>query len=213
MDFRQRFENQLESELLTLIEANGSCHSYPKGHVILECDQRIDKTYFLLSGVVKVIRPEGDRNLLLYYIDSAEDCVLLFGRHLFPSISEVCVQVEEPCRLLSLPVALARRWLTQYPGWMRFVLQSESMHFEKIMSRIDHLAFQNLDQRLLSYLNERAQLSQSSVINQSHEGIADDLTTSRTVISRLLKKMEHENKLRIYRNRIQLLDNDREAEH
>ncbi|RYD51740.1 MAG: Crp/Fnr family transcriptional regulator [Sphingobacteriales bacterium] len=212
MDFRQRFENQLESKLLTLIEANGFCHSYPKGHIILACNQRIDKTYFLLSGAVKVIRPEGDRNLLLYYIDSTEDCVLLFGRHLFPSVSEVSVQVEEDVRLLSLPVEMARKWLMQYPDWMRFVLQSESRHFEKILSRLDHLAFQNLDQRLLSYLNERAQLSQSSVINQSHEGIADDLTTSRTVISRLLKKMENENKLRLYRNRIQLLDEGRQPD-
>lgn len=73
------------------------------------------------------------------------------------------------------------------------------------MKTIDQLAFFNLDQRLEKYLNDKISTSQSKLINLSHQQIADELATSRVVISRLLKKMETEGKVLLFRNQIKIM--------
>jgi CRP/FNR family transcriptional regulator len=67
------------------------------------------------------------------------------------------------------------------------------------------LAFQKLDERLVNYLKEKAKVTGSSLLNLSHEDIALELASSREVISRLLKKLENDNKVILYRNQIKLL--------
>jgi len=62
-----------------------------------------------------------------------------------------------------------------------------------------------MDERLTYYLKERSKLSGSSLINLTHQQIADELGTNRVVVSRLLKKLETEKRLLLYRNQIKLL--------
>jgi CRP/FNR family transcriptional regulator len=62
-----------------------------------------------------------------------------------------------------------------------------------------------MDERLTDYLKERSRLSGSSLINLTHQQIADEMGTNRVVVSRLLKKLETERRLLLYRNQIKLL--------
>ena len=62
-----------------------------------------------------------------------------------------------------------------------------------------------MDECLTYYLKERSKLSGSSLINLTHQQIADELGTNRVVVSRLLKKLETEKRLLLYRNQIKLL--------
>lgn len=77
--------------------------------------------------------------------------------------------------------------------------------FNELLKTIDQIAFQKLDERLITYLKEKSKATNSTLINLSHQQIADELATSRVVISRLLKNLENEKKLLLYRNQIKLL--------
>nr|HQU55908.1 helix-turn-helix domain-containing protein [Chitinophagaceae bacterium] len=79
------------------------------------------------------------------------------------------------------------------------------VRFNELMKTIDQIAFQKLDERLVYYLKEKSNATDSKLINLSHEQIAKDLATSRVVISRLLKKLENDNRLLLYRNQIRIL--------
>jgi len=57
----------------------------------------------------------------------------------------------------------------------------------------------------VNYLKEKSKATGSSLINLTHQQIADELGTNRVVVSRLLKKLELENKLLLYRNQVKLL--------
>jgi len=76
-----------------------------------------------------------------------------------------------------------------------------------LLKGCNKLAFQKLDERLVTYLKEKARATNSMLINLSHEEIANELASSREVISRLLKKLENEKKLLLYRGQIKLLSN------
>jgi len=62
-----------------------------------------------------------------------------------------------------------------------------------------------MDERLLKYLNNRFELSQTNYIESTHQEIADDLNASRESVSRLLKQLEKNGVIHLERNKIQLL--------
>jgi CRP/FNR family transcriptional regulator len=121
----------------------------------------------------------------------------------FPS--EIKATAEEDVEIYSLPIDVMDKWLVQYPTWKSFVMKSIRNRFHEMIKAIDQIAFQKLDERLISFLKEKSKISGSSLINLSHEQISSELATSRVVISRLLKKLEIDNKLLLYRNQIKLL--------
>jgi CRP/FNR family transcriptional regulator, anaerobic regulatory protein len=96
-------------------------------------------------------------------------------------------------------------WMQKYPTWKRFVMQTIRFRFNELLKTVDQIAFQNLDERLVHYLKEKSRAIDSTLINLSHQQIANELATSRVVISRLLKKLETDKRVLLYRNQIKVL--------
>jgi CRP/FNR family transcriptional regulator len=82
-----------------------------------------------------------------------------------------------------------------------FIFSLFSRRFTAIMELIEEVAFGKMDKRLKEYLVEK---SENSVLNSTHQQIANDLGTSREVISRLLKDFEKRNKVVLARNKIHI---------
>jgi len=95
--------------------------------------------------------------------------------------------------------------MQRYSSWKRFVMSTIVNEFMDVIKSVDEVTFKKMDERLTYYLKERSRLSGSSLINLTHQQIADELGTNRVVVSRLLKKLETEKRLLLYRNQIKLL--------
>ena len=119
--------------------------------------------------------------------------------------SEIKAVAEEDVEMLSIPVSIMDEWMARYPSWKSFVMRTVQNRFHELLKTIDQIAFQKLDERLINYLKEKSRTTGSSLLNISHEQIAKELASSREVISRLLKKLETDKKLLLYRNQIKLL--------
>jgi CRP/FNR family transcriptional regulator len=91
--------------------------------------------------------------------------------------------------------------MRDFRSWYYFVLETYRNRFEELLSVIDNVAFKNMDERLVWYLKRQAEKYGNSM-NIKHQQIANDLNTSREVVSRLLKKMEKEGMLTLNRNLI-----------
>ena len=160
----------------------------------------------IISGTVKVSRADEEgRELLLYYVNSNESCAMTFTCCMQHQPSEIKAVAEEDVTMIALPVSVMDEWLIKYPSWKNFVMNTIRNRFNELLKAIDQIAFQNMDQRLIHYLKEKSKATGSALINLSHEQIAQELATSRVVISRLLKKLENDKKLLLYRNQIKLL--------
>jgi CRP/FNR family transcriptional regulator, anaerobic regulatory protein len=92
-----------------------------------------------------------------------------------------------------------------YPTWKRYVMTTILSRFTEILKTVDDVAFKKMDDRLVNYLKEKSKATNSTLLNITHQQIADDLGSNRVVISRLLKKLEIDNKLLLYRNQMKLL--------
>jgi CRP/FNR family transcriptional regulator len=112
---------------------------------------------------------------------------------------------EEDSVLLCIPINVMDEWMTKYSSWKRFVMNTILNRFTEVIRSIDDVAFKKMDERLANYLKEKSKVTGSSLINLSHQQIADELGTNRVVVSRLLKQLENDKKLLLYRSQIKLL--------
>jgi CRP/FNR family transcriptional regulator len=201
-----RFKTVFEPELLKEIEQRGKPMSVKAGDVILDIGQQVKLMPIILSGSVKISRTDEEgHELLLYYVNPNESCAMTFTCCMQQYPSEIKAVAEEDVEFLALPISVMDEWLVKYPTWKSFVMKTIRTRFNEMLKTIDQIAFQKLDERLITYLKEKSKATASSLINLSHEQIANELATSRVVISRLLKKLENDNKLLLYRNQIKLL--------
>jgi CRP/FNR family transcriptional regulator, anaerobic regulatory protein len=107
--------------------------------------------------------------------------------------------------ILCVAVAAMEEWMHKYSSWKRFVMSTIVNEFMDVIKSVDDVTFKKVDERLTFYLKERSRLTGSSLINLTHQQIADELGTNRVVVSRLLKKLENDKRLLLYRNQIKLL--------
>ena len=195
-----------EPELLEEIEKKASYSSSKAGTKLISIGQTVRQVPIVLSGSVKVSRIDEDgKELLLYYLNPMESCAMSFTCCMQQFPSEIEAVAEEDSEVLFLPIAIMDEWLVKYPSWKSFVMRTIHTRFHELLKTVDQIAFQQLDERLAHYLKEKARVGGSPLLNLSHEQIATDLATSRVVISRLLKKLENQKKLLLYRNQIRIM--------
>jgi len=148
---------------------------------------------------------DNNNEILLYYLSNNESCSMAYSCCLEAKKSEVKAIAEDDVEIIAIPHIKLDEWLCRFPSWKNYIMRGFNDRFAELLKSIESIAFHKLDERLVSYLKEKKRLGGSSVIKASHHLIADELATSRVVVSRLLKQLENEKKIILYRNEIKLL--------
>jgi len=207
MEYSTGFEGVFEPALLQEMQEAGELMQFTEGDIIMNYGKYLRMMPIVLKGTVKVLRmDENGKEILLYYLTSNESCSMAYSCCLEARKSEVKAIAEEEVTLLAIPHDKLDEWLCKYPGWKNYIMRSFNERFLELLKSIESIAFHKLDERLVAYLKEKQRLSGSSVIKASHYQIADELATSRVVISRLLKQLENDGKILLYRNEIKLMN-------
>lgn len=195
-----------EPALLAELEEAGQIQTAETGTVLMEPGRVIRHVPIVLSGSIKIMRPDAVAGeLLLYYLNPSDTCALSLSSLLSGDVSPILAVVDEKARLLLIPVDRADAWMGQYPSWRAFVFQTYQKRFDDLLTTLDAVAFRQLDTRLMAYLNQRAAQTGGRHLYLTHEDIARDLHSSREVVSRLLKQLEQRGYVQLARNKISLL--------
>lgn len=203
----ERFGNMFEIELLKELFEYGNYMEVEEGFTLMRPGGYIRTVPILLSGSVKILRADSEgREALLYYLGGMDSCAMSLSCCLDRRQSEITAIANEKTKLIAVPVDKIEEWITKYSTWRQFVFMTYQKRFEDLLGVIDQIAFQKLDDRLLGLLNRKSKQCGCSVFNITHEELGNELATSREVVSRLLKQLERIGKVRLSRNRIELLD-------
>lgn len=195
-----------EPELMKEIELSGTIQYFKEGDLIMDYGKYIRMMPIILKGTIKVYRLDDDGNeILLYYLSSSESCSMAYTCCIEAKKSEVKAIAEDDVELIAIPQIKLDEWLCKYSSWKNYIMRSFNERFIELLKSIESIAFHKLDERLINYLQEKQRVTGSAVIKASHSLIADELATSRVVISRLLKQLENSDKIILYRNEIKLL--------
>jgi len=195
----------LDPELLSDIEKNAAIIQFTEGEDIMKTGQNIKSTLLVLNGLIKVSREDDNgKEIFMYHLEPGQACALSILCAVQNRKSEIKATAVKETEVLAIPIQYVDQWMKEHKSWYQFVLATYRERFEELLNTIDAIAFAGMDKRLENYLkNQVKQLGNN--IKITHQQIANDLSSSREVISRLLKKMETKGWLIIDRNSIEWL--------
>ena len=206
-DLKLEYGKIFEEELINEIVQVGTFKEVPEGYKLMEIGDYIKGMPLLISGVIKILREDEDGDeLLLYYLEKGDTCSMTMACCMGDTKSEIRAVAETNAKLIMVPIHKMEEWISKYKSWRNFVFNSYHLRLNELLSTLDSIAFQKMDERLIGYLKEKARVNKGDIIHNTHQEIAYDLHSSRVVISRLLKKLEELGKIKLHRNYIKILD-------
>lgn len=206
---RHHLERQFpffEPALKDRIEEVAIIKHIPAGELIMRPGQYIKHTVLVAEGVVKLYR-EGDdgEEAFIYHLNPGQACALSIICAAKQETSQVLAKAMENTTAIMIPVSIIDELMKNYKSWYYFVLENYRDRFDELLTLLDHVMFKGMDERLEFYLSNQFSQAGKKDIIITHQEIANDLNTSREVVSRLLKKMETDKKVRLNRNSIEWL--------
>ena len=200
--------SQLARGLVDEIKSFSIEKNLPEKTEILREGQYVKFVPVVLEGLIKVFARHEDKDLLLYYIKPNESCIMSFAAGLADEPSKVYAVSEEDTKALLLPVDKVPDWIKQYPDINLLFFQQYNLRYSELLSTINHLLFDKMDKRLHDYLREKVNLTNKNPLKISHRQIASELGTAREVVSRVMKKLEAEGKVKQQGNSISFYSGD-----
>ena len=196
---------KISSELKAKLSELGFEKTFEENEVILRESSYIKAIPIVLNGSIRVMRTEEDgREILLYYIKAGESWIMSFLGGIHDDTSKINAVAEEKTDLLLIPIDKISLLVKDFPEWLDYIFKLYHKRFEELLDVVDAIAFKKLDERILDFVKNKAKLSNSNVINLTHEQIANELGSARVVVSRLLKQLESEGVVELGRNKITL---------
>jgi CRP/FNR family transcriptional regulator, anaerobic regulatory protein len=194
-----------DRELQEIISSSGTIKSFKAGEHIIRPGQYFQSSMLIAKGRVKLYREGDDGNeFFMYFLEPGTACALSMICATKHEKSQMLAEAMEDTEIIAIPLELMDNLMKNYRSWYYFVLETYRNRFEELLQVIDHIAFKSMDERLEYYLTNQAEKLNTRSLQLTHQQIANDLNSSREVISRLLKNMERTGKLTLLRNAIEL---------
>lgn len=202
----QRLFPTLEPALIEEIRNLGSIRKVKSGDMLVKTGQFMPNTQLVADGLVKVYREDLDgHEFFMYYLQPGQACALTLNCAIRQLDSPVMAKAVQDTELITLPVNDVERWMQQYHSWSHFVLDSYRQRYMDLIDAFDQVAFRHMDERLRIYLKKHSQQMKTNDIHITHQEIANELNSSREVVSRLLKKMEENGEIVLHRYHLELV--------
>lgn len=198
--FSQLAERPLQEEIIEV----GKIMHFSAGEIIMNFGSYVRLVPLVVSGAIKVTR-EDDENgneILLYYLNAGDSCSMSFTCCMMHKKSIIRTEAMEDTMLIAIPNKYMDVWMNKYASWKNFVMMSYDQRMLEMVKVIDSIAFQKVDERLIQYLKDRSEATNTRIIKATHQEIAFDLNVSREAVSRLLKKLETMGKVDLGRNQV-----------
>ncbi len=197
------FNAIFETQLINEIAENGIYATYERSDILVDIGLEMTHIPLIINGLVKISREDSHENeILLYYLEEGDTCAISFINCIHRSKSMFRATAEEKVECIMFPVNKIEEWMIKYKTWRVFIIDSYHNRLEEMLNTIKSLAFLKLDNRLYNYLTNQVKIKNSEDVLITHQEIANDLNTSRVVVSRLLKTLEHEGKIQLGRHKI-----------
>lgn len=200
------------SSLTSALEENldlsdlGITKKFESGDTIVSEKMPVRSIPILTTGSVKVMQSDDTyREMVLYYLQPGETCIMSFLAGLYHDTSKVKAVAEEESEVLFIPIDKIQELIREHPQWLNYIFQIYHKRFEELLDIVDAVAFKKMDERLLKFLQKRCEVMETDTLAMTHDQLAQELGTAREVISRLLKNMEAEGLVQLGRNKITLL--------
>ncbi len=206
MEIDNIVEFKSSPEIKVKLALYGIPKTFLEGDTILRENSYINSIPIVISGSIRVMRTDEDgREIMLYYIESGESCIMSFLGGMHQDTSKIKAIAEEKTEILFIPIQKVTELIKEYPEWLDYIFRLYHKRFEELLEVVNEVAFKKMDERILNFIKKKCELTKSNELHLTHEQIANELGTVRVVVSRLLKQMEDNGLVKLGRNKIFLV--------
>lgn len=201
--YSEVFEKELIEEIINV--------SYFKeirsGEFLIDIGDKMTHIPLLINGIVKIIRQDKvGEEIAIYFLEPGDTCAISFVNCINQKESIFRGIVETDIEAVFLPVEYIDDWLVKYKSWRHFIIDSYHFRLLEMVGSIDSLAFLKMSDRLLKHLSDMVKINNTRDLIITHQEIANDLNTSRVVVTRILKQLHDDKKIYSTRNKIRVLE-------
>jgi len=204
-DLFKKLKSFSEPGLQDEILKHGKILKANKGDVLIKEGQYLNFLPIVIKGLLRVYQENEDREILLYYVGPEQTCMMSLSAAYFDYYSTANGIAIEPSEILVLPAHLIAEWQLKYPSWNKFILKTFKSRYDELLTAFGNVAFKSIQVRVKEYFAEYVKNEGINKIPISHQTLANELGTTRVVISRILKQFEKENQVKLYRGYIEIL--------
>jgi CRP/FNR family transcriptional regulator len=194
-----------EPELQTEILKHGKVIQANSGDVLIREGQHLNFLPIVIRGKIRVYQEKDDREILLYYVGPEETCMMSLSAAYLDYKSTANGVAIEPTEILVLPAFLIADWQLKYPSWNRYIIHTYKNRYDELLNSFGNVAFKPIASRVKDYLRNQRELLATNKISLSHQTLANELGTTRVVISRILKQFEKDRIVKLHRGQIEIL--------
>lgn len=188
--------------LAEYIHKNSEQRVVESGEVLMKPGQYFKYAMLIVNGKVKLYREgEEGEEFFMYFLEKGNACALSMLCMARSQASTVMAVATEDTEVIMIPIQHMDELMSKFTSWYHFVIETYRNRFEELLMVIDQIAFKNMDERLEWYLSRQVK-AMGKTITRTHQQIANDINSSREVVSRLLKKMEKNGTISMERNTI-----------
>ncbi len=206
-ELKEALPNFTDPALLQQILVKGQLMTLKAGKILMEPGQFMKMVPIVLEGSIKISRMDDEgRELFLYFLDAGETCALSLTCCSASKPSEIKAVVEEDATIIAIPITAIDQFSEEFKQWKDFVATTYQNRFQEMLVALDAVAFKRMDERLMGYIVKKMKQLKTNELHTTHQEIANELTTSREVISRLLKQLERKKWIELGRNVIYIRD-------
>lgn len=194
-----------EKDLKEVIIEHSQLLTFDKGDVIVREGQYVKVLPIVVQGSIRVFQSSEEREILLYYVDPGQTCMMSLSSCFFDKQSPSTAIAAEDTTLLAIPARHITQWQKEYKSWNEYVIRTFRKRYDELLHTFEGVAFKHVDKRIMEYLVSRKEKTDSNLIEISHQNLANELGTTRVVISRILKQFEMNGEVKLHRKGIELI--------
>src|SRR6266540_3935277 len=196
-----------DTKLAEEIAKKSEIKTFKQGDLIMKTGQYMRSTMLLLSGLIKIFREDDDGNeFFMYYLQPGQACALSMICATKQETSEILAKAAEDTEVITIPIEYMDSLMLNYKNWYYFVLETYRSRFEELLQTIEHIAFRNMDERLIFYLKKQQHTLNKNILTLSFSEVARELNSSREVISRLMRKLSDKGLIKLLGKHIEIIN-------
>jgi CRP/FNR family transcriptional regulator len=196
------FYKNLKEEDKKYLFDNSKYIELPKNFTLFYQGDICNDILLLKEGTVQLMMYGSINELIpLYEIQKGEQCIINTSSTLSNTTTIATAQTKTAIKGWLIPSNIIKELMIKSPTYQEYIFSLFSIKFSALTTLIEDIKFKKLDTRILEFLK----MKNEKIIPITHEELANDLGTSRVVISRVLKDLENKKLIKLHRKKIELL--------
>ncbi len=175
--------------------------SFSKDQVLFLQGDLCGGILYVESGSLKVyLQSDNGNEITLYNVEAGEQCIVNTSSSICETPALGSAVTLSEVRGYILDTKSVKELMSVSNSYQEYMFSLFAIKLTSLATLVEDIKFKPLKERILSFLKSK----NSDDITITHEKIAQNLGTSRVVVSRVLKELEKEGKLKLYRGSIRI---------